>query len=44
MSSRRWPSATGAGYTSTFARLGFKTIARHVPPRPIMRYVLKESR
>jgi GNAT superfamily N-acetyltransferase len=33
------PSATGTGYASTFARLGFKTVARRAPPRPIMRYV-----
>lgn len=35
------PSASGTGYASTFARAGFKTIARHVPPRPIMRHDLK---
>jgi GNAT superfamily N-acetyltransferase len=35
------PSATGTGYASTFARAGFKTIARHTPPRPIMRHDLK---
>lgn len=35
------PSASFTGYASTFARAGFKTIARHVPPRPIMRYELK---
>ena len=32
------PSASGTGYVSTFKRAGFKIIARHVPPRPIMRY------
>ena len=31
------PSASGTGYASTFARAGFKTVARRVPPRPIMR-------
>ena len=31
------PSASGTGYASTFARAGFRIIARHVPPRPIMR-------
>ncbi|MGE5204257.1 MAG: GNAT family N-acetyltransferase [Chlamydiota bacterium] len=31
------PSASGTGYASTFARLGFKTVARRSPPRPIMR-------
>jgi GNAT superfamily N-acetyltransferase len=35
------PSATSTGVASTFARSGFKTIARHVPPRPIMRHDLK---
>jgi len=31
------PSASGTGYASTFARAGFKIVARHTPPRPIMR-------
>lgn len=35
------PSASGTGFASTFARLGFKEVARHVPPRPIMRLELK---
>jgi GNAT superfamily N-acetyltransferase len=35
------PSASGSGYASTFARAGFKTIARRAPPRPIMRHDLK---
>jgi GNAT superfamily N-acetyltransferase len=35
------PSASGTGYVSTFARAGFKTVARRVPPRPIMRHDLK---
>jgi GNAT superfamily N-acetyltransferase len=26
------PSASGTGYASTFARAGFKTVARLVPP------------
>ena len=34
------PSATGTGYASTFARAGFRTVARRVPPRPIMRHAL----
>jgi GNAT superfamily N-acetyltransferase len=34
------PSASGTGYASTFARAGFKTVARRMPPRPIMRYDL----
>jgi GNAT superfamily N-acetyltransferase len=36
------PSASGTGYASTFTRAGFKTVARHVPPRPIMRHDLKK--
>jgi GNAT superfamily N-acetyltransferase len=35
------PSASGTGYASTFARAGFKTVARRVPPRPIMRHDLR---
>jgi GNAT superfamily N-acetyltransferase len=35
------PSASGTGYASTFAHAGFKTVARRVPPRPIMRHNLK---
>jgi hypothetical protein len=35
------PSASSTGYASTFARAGLKTLARRVPPRPIMRRVLK---
>lgn len=34
------PSSSGTGYASTFARAGFKIIARHTPPRPIMRHDL----
>jgi GNAT superfamily N-acetyltransferase len=34
------PSTSHTGYASTFARAGFKIVARHVPPRPIMRYNL----
>jgi GNAT superfamily N-acetyltransferase len=34
------PSTSHTGYASTFARAGFKIVARHVPPRPIMRYDL----
>jgi len=32
------PSATGTGYASTFARLGFAVVARRIPARPIMRF------
>ena len=35
------PSASGTGFASTFARAGFKTVARRVTPRPIMRHDLK---
>jgi GNAT superfamily N-acetyltransferase len=35
------PSASGTGYASTFERIGFKTVARHVPPRPMMRHDLQ---
>ncbi len=38
------PSASSTGYASTFARLGFKIVARHFPPRPIMRYEFKKTR
>ena len=33
-------SASSTGYASTFARAGFQTVARRVPPRPIMRHNL----
>ena len=36
------PSTSSTGYATTFARLGFKTVACHVPPRPIMRHDLKD--
>jgi GNAT superfamily N-acetyltransferase len=35
------PSTSSTGYASTFARAGFKTVTRHAPSRPIMRYDLK---
>jgi len=35
------PSSTSTGYATTFKRLGFKIVARHFAPRPIMRYELK---
>jgi GNAT superfamily N-acetyltransferase len=31
------PSATGTGFASTFSRLGFQTVVRRIPARPIMR-------
>src|ERR1700730_8031038 len=33
-------SASWTGYASTFARAGFQVVARHTPPRPIMRFDL----
>lgn len=38
------PSSTSTGYVTTFERLGFKIVARHFEPRPIMRYELKKTR
>ena len=35
------PGSSFTGYASTFARAGFKTVARRVPTRPIVRYDLK---
>jgi GNAT superfamily N-acetyltransferase len=37
------PSASHTGYVSTFERAGFKIVARHVLPRPIMRYDFQKS-
>jgi hypothetical protein len=34
------PSASGRGYASTFARLGFRETARRIPARPIRRHDL----
>ena len=34
------PSASGTGFASTFVRAGFQEVARHFPPRPIMRHDL----
>jgi GNAT superfamily N-acetyltransferase len=34
------PSATGTGFASTFAKLGFVVVARRIPARPIMRFAL----
>jgi GNAT superfamily N-acetyltransferase len=36
------PSSTGTGFASTFEHLGFKIVARHFPPRPIMRHDLQD--
>lgn len=35
------PSSTSTGYSSTFARAGFKVVGRHSPERPIMRRVFE---
>jgi GNAT superfamily N-acetyltransferase len=37
------PSASGTGYLSAFQRAGFKIVARHVPPRPIVRYDFRQD-
>ena len=37
------PSTSFTGYVSTFRRAGFKTVARRVPARPIMRYDFQKS-
>ncbi len=34
-------SSSWTGYASTFARAGFRIVARHTPPRPIMRRDLR---
>jgi GNAT superfamily N-acetyltransferase len=35
------PSTSSTGYATTFARAGFKIVARRIPARPIMRHDLK---
>ncbi len=37
------PSASGTGYLSTFQRAGFEIVARHVAPRPIVRYDFRDN-
>jgi GNAT superfamily N-acetyltransferase len=37
------PSTSHTGYASTFVRAGFQIVARHVPPRPIMRYEMENA-
>lgn len=37
-------STSGTGYASTFQRAGFEIVARHAPPRPIMRLDLRVPR
>ena len=41
LDARETPSASATGFAPTFARAGFRTVARHVCPRPIMRHDLK---
>lgn len=36
------PSTSSTGYATTFERLGFVEVARHAPPRPIMRHYLQD--
>jgi GNAT superfamily N-acetyltransferase len=31
------PSSTSTGFATTYEKAGFKIVARHLPPRPIMR-------
>ena len=38
------PSSSGTGYRTTFERAGFRIIARHFAPRPVMRYEFERSR
>ncbi len=38
------PSTSSTGYASTFLRLGFEEVARHVAPRPILRYTFVRGR
>lgn len=35
------PSTSFTGFASTFFKLGFKLVARRVPPRPILRYTFE---
>jgi GNAT superfamily N-acetyltransferase len=37
------PSASGTGFVTTFGRAGFREVARHTPPRPIMRFDFRTS-
>lgn len=37
------PSASGTGFVSTFMRAGFEIVARHVLPRPIVRYTFQKG-
>jgi GNAT superfamily N-acetyltransferase len=37
------PSSSSTGFVTAFARAGFEVVARHFPPRPIMRLALRAS-
>jgi GNAT superfamily N-acetyltransferase len=37
------PSSSSTGYATTFEREGFRIIARHFAPRPILRYEFKTA-
>lgn len=37
------PSSSSTGYLTTFLRAGFSIVARHDPPRPIVRYEFAKS-
>jgi GNAT superfamily N-acetyltransferase len=41
LDANKTPSASGTGYATTLERAGFRTVACHVPPRPIMRHDLR---
>lgn len=41
LDAKKTPSSSGTGYATAFERAGFKTVACHFPPRPIMRHDLK---
>jgi GNAT superfamily N-acetyltransferase len=36
------PSSSSTGFATTFSALGFETVARRIPARPIMRHDLKD--
>jgi len=41
LDARLTPSSSSTGYVSAFLRAGFKIVARHFPPQPIMRLDLQ---
>jgi GNAT superfamily N-acetyltransferase len=43
LDARLTPSASFTGYTSTFARAGFRTVARRLPAQAIMRHDLRAT-